>query len=249
MLGLVLCAFFVLGVMTGFSATGRALASRVSDFVYSFTGRFSHSHSPAGRIDEWFDDTLSWAEGHFHVNLSALRRRHAYARPAGGAIALVERQDGFYALFADGELIGPVSPAAADDLPILSGKRVENARGGELVEFAAVMVRAEAQLSHLVSEMNVNDDGTASLYLDRARTVVMIDLGAEPLEIRRAAEILSRWHERESMIAGIDMTTPGQAVVRLAEIVPATRRGSVNKVADHQPARPARAARGKTRSP
>lgn len=246
MLGFVLCAFFVLGVMTGFSATGRALALRVSALVYSLTGKFSHTQAPAGRVSEWLDEGLSWAESRFHVNLSMLHRRRGGIRAAGGAVALVERHDGFYALFADGELIGPVSPAAADDLPILSGRRVENARGAELVEYAAMMVRAEAQLSHLISEMSVDDDGTAALYLDGARTVVTVDLDAVPLEIGRASEILTRWHERESMIAGIDMTTPGQAVVRLAEAAPPPRHGAVSQISDHVPARPARA-RGKTR--
>jgi hypothetical protein len=65
--------------------------------------------------------------------------------------------------------------------------------------------------------MSVDDDGTASLYLDHARTSVVFDLDAVPLEMGRAAEILGRWHDRQQMIAAIDLTTPGEAVVRMTE--------------------------------
>ncbi len=251
MLGLVLCAFFALGVMTGFSAAGRAFALRVSDLISSFTSKIPHPSAPSGELSDRIDAGLHWIERHFGVNLAALRHKHAGAHITGGAIALVERHDGFYALFADGELRGPVSPNAADDLPVLSGPRVDNARGSDLVEFAAVMVRAEAQLSHLVSEMKVDDDGTASLYLDRARTVVVVDLDAVPVEVGRAAEILARWHEREQMIAAIDMTTPGEAVVRLAEAAAAApgHGGAITRVSDRAPAHAARASAKKTRSP
>jgi hypothetical protein len=113
---------------------------------------------------------------------------------------------------------------------------VESARGIDLVEDAAAMVRAEAQLSHVVSEMNVDDDGTASIYLDRARTAVIFDLDAVPLEIGRAAEILAQWRDREQMIAAIDMTTPGEAVVRVTEAASApSARGAISKVLDHAP--------------
>jgi hypothetical protein len=217
MLGLVLCAFFVLGVITGFSAVGRALAVRVSDFFYSLTDRLPRPAASSEFIEGWLDQQVRRAELSLGVRFSALWRRRVHTPTAGDPIAIVERHDGFYWLFANGELRGPVSPTRTDDLPILSGPGIENARGVELVEFAAVMVRAEAQLSHLVSEMSVDDDGTASLYLDHARTSVIFDLDAVPLEIGRAAEILGRWHDRQQMIAVIDMTTPGEAVVRMTE--------------------------------
>ena len=101
----------------------------------------------------------------------------------------------------------------------------------------------------MVSEMNVDDDGTASLYLDRERTALIVDLDAEPLEVSRAAEILGRWRDREQMIAAIDMTTPGQAVVRLADTTPAAPHGAINKVSDHAPAKPRHVSMAKRRSP
>jgi hypothetical protein len=250
MLGLVLCAFFMLGVITGFSAVGRALAVRVSDFLYSLTGRLPRPSVSSQLIDGWLDEQVHRAELRVGVNFSALWRKRVNARATGDAIAIVERHDGFYGLFADGELRGPVSPTSADDLPILSGPGMENARGGELVEFAAVMVRAEAQLSHLVSEMSVDDDGTASLYLDHARTTVVFDLDAVPLEIGRAAEILSRWRDRQQMIAAIDMTTRGEAVVRMTEIASTSgAHAAVGKRSDHPSVGAAAASTSKPRSP
>ncbi|HTR60169.1 MAG TPA: cell division protein FtsQ/DivIB [Candidatus Binataceae bacterium] len=232
MLGLVLCAFFVLGVITGFSTVGRAVALRVSGFISSFSGKIPHASFSWAPLNGWIDDQVHRAELRSGINFSALWRRPTSARANGSVVAIVERHDGFYALFSDGELRGPISPTATDDLPILSGNGVENARGSDLVEYAAVMVRAEAQLSHIVSEMNVDDDGTASLYLDRARTAVVFDLDQVPLELGRAAEILGQWHDREQMIAAIDMTTPGEAVVRVTETA-SVPHPAVNKVSDH----------------
>ena len=250
MLGLVLCAFFVLGVITGFSAVGRALAVRVSDVFYSLTGRLPRPAASSEFIEECFEQLVRRAELRLGVSFSALWRRRVHTGTNGDPIAIVERHDGFYWLFADGELRGPVSPTRTDDLPILSGRGMENARGVELVEFAAVMVRAEAQLSHLVSEMSVDDDGTASLYLDHTRTSVIFDLDAVPLEMGRAAEILGRWHDRQQMIAAIDMTTPGEAVVRMTETASASApRPAVGKRSEHPTAPGAVASTTRPRSP
>jgi hypothetical protein len=243
MLGLVLCAFFVLGVITGFSTVGRAVALRVSEFFSSFSGRVPRASFSWAPVSGWVDDQIHRAEIRSGINFSALWRRPMNTRDSGGVVAIVERHDGFYGLFGDGELRGPISPTATDDLPILSGNGVDNARSSELLEYAAVMVRAEAQLSHIVSEMNVDDDGTASLYLDRARTAVIFDLDQVPLELGRAAEILGRWHDREQMIAAIDMTTPGEAVVRVTEAASVPKvQAAVSKVSDHASVRAAGAA-------
>jgi hypothetical protein len=250
MLGLVLCAFFVLGVITGFSTVGRALAVRCSDFFSSLTGRLPRPAVSSEFLEGWLDQEVRRAELRLGVRFSALWRRQVYTRPTGDPIAIVERHDGFYWLFADGELRGPVSPTNTDDLPILSGPGMENARGGELVELAAVMVRAEAQLSHLVSEMSVADDGTAALYLDHARTSVIFDLDAVPLEMGRAAAILGRWHDRQQMIAAIDMTTPGEAVVRMREVASSSgAHPAPSKRSDHPAAPAALALTTRPRSP
>ena len=243
--GLVLCAFFILGMMTGFSANGRALVLRVAALVSQIEKRFAKSTASAPARDAialvlaGFDDLAARA------GIVRPREQAPPTEPApGNAIAMVERHDGFYALLTNGELRGPVSPNAEGDLPILSGSALENAHGGAMVEDAALLVRAEAELSEVVSEMNVGDDGTASLFLEGSRTEVMIDLGQASAEVARANEVLLKWRGRERMIAAIDMTTPGQAVVRLRGVDSALprRAGTVRRTADPIAAR--RADRG-----
>ncbi len=236
--GLVVCAFFVLGVMTGFSTTGRAVALRTSATLISYQGRIMDSIAPAREAASNYSGViLEWA-GHAGIyhrishgpgaeSLSARDMRE-------GAIAIVERRDGFYELFAGGELRGPVSPGKQGDLPVISGAAVESARGNQMVDYAAVLVRAETQLSEIISEMQIADDGTGSLFLERERTEVVIDLDRAPVELQRVIEVRAQWHGRESVIAALDLTTPGQAVVRLhrGEGAPSKHRGAIRKISD-----------------
>jgi hypothetical protein len=76
-------------------------------------------------------------------------------------------------------------------------------------------MRAETQLSEIISEMHVGDDGTASLFLERERTEVVIDLDRATTELQRAIKVRQQWQGRENLIAALDLTTPGLAVVRL----------------------------------
>ncbi len=215
-LGLVLCAFFGLGVATGLSRPGRALAARVRLTVDSY----------------WVELTqtlMLWRERPAQGALIA----PLAAAPAGSAVALVERPDGFYALFAQGELRGPVEPGADGDLPILSGAPLDRASARDLVRYAATLVRSEAELTGLISEMRLDDDGTASLFFNRSRTEVRLDLDRAPGELRRASEVLGRWRGHEALVASLDMTTPGEAVMRLRGVMPGA------------PARPGPAGRGR----
>ncbi len=217
--GLVVCAFFALGVMTGFSATGRAITLRVSATLSSYRNQMMDSLAPARTAAASYPALLTqWAEraGIYH---RASHGPDAAALSAGdmreGAIAIVERRDGFYELFSGGELRGPVSPGKQGDLPVLSGAVLDNARGPQMVDDAAVLVRAEAQLSEIISEMRINDDATASLFLERERTEVVIDLDRATTEIQRAIRVRQQWEGRENLIAALDLTTPGLVVVRL----------------------------------
>ena len=110
--GLVLCAFFVLGVMTGFSTTGRAVALRTSKILISYQRRFMDSIAPQREIAaNYCGVILQWAQhaGIYHRNSHAPAIESLSARDMrDGAIAIVERRDGFYELFAGGELRGPV---------------------------------------------------------------------------------------------------------------------------------------------
>jgi hypothetical protein len=236
--GLVVCAFFVLGVMTGFSTTGRAVARRTSDTLISYQSRFMDSIAPEREVAANYSGViLQWA-GHAGIYHRATHAPGAEALSArdlrDGAIAIVERRDGFYQLFAGGELRGPVSPGVQGDLPVISGAAVENARGDQMVEYAAVLVRAETQLSEIISEMQVADDRTGSLFLEREQTEVVIDLDRAPAELDRAIEVRSKWQGRENLIAALDLTTPGQAVMRLhaAQRAPSKHRSAIQKISE-----------------
>ena len=178
--GLVVCAFFALGVMTGFSTAGRAVALRASASLTTYRDQIVDSLAPARTTAANYSAVLlQWAE-RARIYHHAANQPGAAAISAGdvrdGAIAIVERHDGFYQLFSGGELRGPVSPAKQGDLPVLSGAALDNARGSQMVDYASELVRAETQLSEIISEMHVGDDGTASLFLERERTEVVIDL-------------------------------------------------------------------------
>ena len=217
--GLVVCAFFALGVMTGFSTTGHAVSLRVAAALGSYRDQIMDSIAPArATTATYYAVLVEWA------GRTGLYRRGAQGpgtAPASagdmrdGAIAVVERHDGFYELFSGGELRGPVSPGKQGDLPVLSGAALDNARGTQMVDYAAALVRAEAQLSEIISEMQVDDDGTASLFLERERTEVIVDLDRATAELQRAIKVRQQWQGRENLIAAVDLTTPGFAVVRL----------------------------------
>jgi hypothetical protein len=216
-LGLVLCAFFVLGMATGLSQAGRALAARARVTLAGY----------------WNEAAATFAQWRERTTESALLAPLSGPAP-GDAVALVERRDGFYALFAEGELRGPVQAARAGDLPILSGAAMQTAGAQDLVRYAAALVRSEVALSGLVSEMRVEDDETAALFLDRSHTELRVDLDDAPAQLKRATEVLGQWRGRERLIALVDMTTPGQAVMRLrapAPLAAAHESGALRRVA------------------
>jgi hypothetical protein len=102
-------------------------------------------------------------------------------------------------------------------LPIISGPGLEALTGAEMLDCAELVVRAEAALSELVSEIRVANDGTATLYLDRSHTILVLDRDRASDELAHAAAVLNRWREHLNLMTALDMTTPGEAVVRLRE--------------------------------
>jgi hypothetical protein len=234
--GVVLCAFFVLGVMTGFSAPGQRLALRVSRLMRSWAARVLSPTEPVRNAIAHLPHGISTIVGGIAHQGRPPARRPDLAAPldahrrswSANAVALVERGGGFYVLSAAGSLTGPVSPSGEPDLPILSGAPVEDAEGSVLVQYAAILVRAEAGLSRSISEMRLQADGTASLFMDRVPIEIAFDPNQEALEIRRAAEVLRRWRGRERLVATLDMTTPGLAVLKLRKPLPLKRAGSAS---------------------
>lgn len=214
--GVALCLFFALGVMTGLSRPGRAFAARVEAWL-----------APRALLERSGIAPALFAQGAMAAPAAA-----SPVAPAA-AIALVERGDGFYLLDARGALRGPVAAAAQGDLPILSGAAVDRATPRQLLADAAAMVRAEAELNAVVSELRIGGDGVATAYLDRAPIGISFDLDRAGAELHRAARILGLWRGHERMIAAIDLTEEDAAVVRIrgAAADGGRRPGGARKVA------------------
>ncbi len=250
--GVLLCAFFVLGAMTGFSEAGRRVAVRATNLFHSWADRTLAKLGPFRHAADAVDESIAPIEVVLKLKQPVPEPaisgevEAARARTASDPIAIVERRDGFYALLAGGEVRGPVSPAQQPDLPIMSGPAVETATPAQLVADASDLVRAEAEMSSLVSEMRIDTDGTASFYLDRERMALTVDLDREEFQLRRASEVLKQWQGRERLIAMLDMTTPGMAVVRLKADLPKLekRAAQIARAHDAEQARASIAERG-----
>jgi hypothetical protein len=206
--GIVLCVFFVLGVITGLSRPGHQLALR----IHALLALWPH-HSGSALIPD---------------GLTALPIIPSN-RGNDNAVALVRRDSSFYLLNSSGDLRGPIAPEAQPDLPILSGAALADADEDQLVQDAAVMVRAEAALNHLVSEMTVGSDGTATLFLEHPQVAVTIDESRSAAGIQRATQMLRLWQGHQQLLAAIDLTAPDEAVVRL-KAAAFDRTGVINRV-------------------
>ncbi len=217
--GAVICAFFVLGVMTGFSTTGHQITLRAVSSVTDFIDSIASTMHPTS-------DALLRSSAEIRDRLRDSKFLEAATRLLGRApivkltatetppIAMVRRGKDFYALAGDGELTGPIDPRTQVDLPILSGA-IDDASRVQMIAYADALVRAETILSQLISELRVHEDGTATLCLERERTELTIDLGNVPHELARSIEVMKQLSGREQMVAALDMTMPGEAIVRL----------------------------------
>jgi hypothetical protein len=203
--GIALCAFFVLGVITGLSQSGRVLARRIGALLERLPLSNRAELIPTAYRTFLFREPIAEKSG---------RSSLPPARSPADAIALVEHPDGFYQIDSQGGMRGPVSPADTGDLPVLSGSGVDNARAAQLVEYASRLIRAEATLSTIISEMRVTSSGEMYLFLDRWHLVIVFAPGQFPLQLSRAARVLDVWRGQRELIATIDMTTPCQAIVR-----------------------------------
>ncbi len=200
--GVALCAFFALGVVTGLSQSGRLLARRIEELWQ----RLPHS-SRSELIPTAYNAFFKSSDIR---NIGRASPRSVVRREP---IALAKHPDRFYELDSDGDLFGPVSPADTPDLPVLSGGGIEHAAAAQLLEYAGELIRAEAALAAVVSEMRVTSDGETRLYLDRPQLVIVLAPGGFPLQLSRAAKVLAIRRERGELVRMIDMTVPGEAIV------------------------------------
>jgi hypothetical protein len=204
--GIALCAFFALGVITGLSQSGRLLAHRIETLLEHLPHSSHSALIPTAYHTFFFKEPTTGRFGRFPVRLTG--------RAPAEAIALVEHPDGFFQIDSKGGSRGPVPPADTPDLPILSGGGVENAPALQLVEYAGQLVRAEATLSAIISEMHLTSSGEMRLYLDRPHLVIAFAPGQFSLQLARAAKVLEVWRGHRQLIGMIDLTIPGEAIVR-----------------------------------
>ena len=107
------CAFFALGVITGFSATGRRVALALPGLSAPIAIKSSSRWRPLAKLVANYSAVL-------RISLSARDRpsrpeRFRYRRDSAGdlrncAIAIVERHDGFYPLLAAAKFTGRSRP-------------------------------------------------------------------------------------------------------------------------------------------
>ncbi|HUA35660.1 MAG TPA: cell division protein FtsQ/DivIB [Candidatus Binataceae bacterium] len=217
--GMVICAFFAMGAMAGFSTAGHAIIMRANDSLAGLTGSIADTLGPArASLEGGSTSVAGWLDRSTFFKDAIQQVTHRVTVPemdqSGPPIAIVKRGDDFYSLTDNGALRGPIALREQGDLPIVSGV-ADDATGNDLLEDAAVLVRAETTLAQLISEMRVNNDGTATLCLERARTELTIDLNDVPHELDRAQQVMKRLDGQQQLVAALDLTTPGEAVVRL----------------------------------
>ena len=101
---------------------------------------------------------------------------------------------------------------------MMSGARCKRARrAGPRAATLPTLVRAEAALSEMVSEMRIDDDGTRLAFPRSLAHRVAQSISTMRRRIRARREVLGAWRGHEHLIAMLDMTTPGQAVMRLSD--------------------------------
>jgi hypothetical protein len=216
MAGVALCVFFALGVITGLSQSGRVIARRIQALL---------ERLPHGSRSELIPAYQALFFNEPSANVGRSSRTAIVQRME--AIALAEHPDGFYQLDGEGRLSGPLSPADIADLPVLSGNGIESARAPQLVEYAGELIRAETVLAAVISEMRVTSPDEIRIYLDRSHLEIVLMHGDFALELARAARILEVWRGRRQLPGMIDMTVPGEAIVRpRAEIIEHPDRGT-----------------------
>jgi len=204
--GIALCAFFLLGVITGLSQPGRLLAHRIEALLQRLPHSGRSQLIPAAYHALLFKQPTSDAGRQSAVSTAL--------RPSTDTVALAELSEGFYQIDSQGGLFGPLSPANTPDLPILSGSGLEHARASQLIEYAGIVIRAEALFGAVISEMRVTAHGEAHLYLDRPHLVIILTPTGFSPQLLRAAKVLKIWQQHRELIEMVDVTIPGEAIVR-----------------------------------
>jgi hypothetical protein len=203
--GIALCVFFALGVITGLSQSGRIFARRLQSLLRCLPHSSRSELIPTAYRAFLLKDLSTDERGQSSPETGVRARTDT--------IALLQRPDGLYQLDSWGRVSGPVPSADTADVPILSGDGVENAPASQLLDYASEIVRAEAILSAIISEMQVMSSGDVRIYLDRPRLMIVLAGSQYALQLARAARVLEVWRRHSDLIGMLDMTIPDEAIV------------------------------------
>lgn len=224
----------------------------------------AHGKLPAGQVVEWAG--LRPGMSIWKVDpaaVTAALRSHPRIRGAAVERLLpsevrvwVEEREPVAVLLArepafvdrDGAIFPPLAGEALEGLPYVTGIRDQELR--ERPYRVREQLRAAAAAIHLwdahpdwpaISELRPQGD---DLLVLPVRTPLVVRLGGEAREdaFARLAAILDLWQGRESQLAAIDVSLPGQAIVRLrgSKKVPTVPLGAPARELRRAAARPSR---------
>lgn len=127
-------------------------------------------------------------------------------------------------LLVDGEgaVFPPLEGELLDDYPYVTGLRGEDLQRrpawvGERLRQAATVLRLWQRYPRWpeVSEVRPDHGGEIVVYPEKLPLAIRFGREVEEEQFTRLSAVLELWQGRESQLAGVDLSVPGQAVLRL----------------------------------
>jgi len=125
-----------------------------------------------------------------------------------GAIAIVERRDGFYELFKRRRASRAGPPGKQGDRRSLAAPRSTTSAARRWSTMRRSWCALKAQLSEMFRRCTLAMTARRRFSLERGAYRVVIDLDRATTEIQRAIKCDNNGRPRE-LIAALDLTTPG----------------------------------------
>ena len=173
-------------------------------------------------------------EGHPRIRTAAVRRelpgklRIAVEERRPLAVVLLEEP-----LFVDreGALFPPEAREMLDDRPYVTGLRPDDLVARPA--WTAARLREAAEVLEMwqrhpdwpaVSEVRPEENGEIVVFPQEAKMTIRFGKEVTEEQFSRLSAVLELWRGREAQVSGIDLTVPGQAVLRLRDGAPSARR-------------------------
>jgi cell division protein FtsQ len=162
-----------------------------------------------------------------HARVRAVSVRREF--PDRLSVAVEERRPLALVLFdeplfldAEGRAFPPLREELRDDYPYVTGIAADDldVRPG----WVAARLREAAKILQLwqhhpdwpaVSEVRLHRHGGFVAYPERSRMAIRFGEDVDPEQFARLSTVLELWRGREIQVAAVDLTVPGQAVLRL----------------------------------